>query len=60
MDTFSDRELNTRLAELSKTVSDLFERASADGTAPAEREEILRIIAEQSEHARERIAHPRQ
>ena len=47
MDTLSDRELNARLVELSKIASDLFERASATGTVPTEREEVLRIVAEQ-------------
>ena len=58
MDTLSDRELNARLVDLSKIASDLFERASATGTVATEREEVLRIVAEQSEHARDRIAHP--
>ena len=56
MDTLSDRELNARLVELSKIASDLFERASATGTVPTEREEVLRIVAEQSERKPDRIA----
>ncbi|OUO88615.1 hypothetical protein B5F40_12200 [Gordonibacter sp. An230] len=59
MGTFPDHELNARLAELSKIASNLFEHASITGTVRIEREEVLRVIAEQSEHARKRISRPR-
>ncbi|WP_080799706.1 hypothetical protein [Arabiibacter massiliensis] len=53
----TDQELNSRLIELSKAVSALFENAAATENVPTARDEALRAIAEQSEKARGKLSH---
>lgn len=56
MSTSADQELNSRLIELSKAVSALFENATATRGVPDVRDEALRAIAEQSEIMRAKLS----
>lgn len=52
----TDQELNSRLIELSKAVSALFENAAETRSVPTVRDEALRAIAEQSEIMRNKLS----
>ena len=57
MSISSDKELNSRLIELSKAISALFERTTATKSVATVRDEALRAIAEQSEIKRGKLTH---
>lgn len=56
MATPEERELNRRLIEISKAISELVCAAATDEEAARIRDEALRTITEQSEAARQRIS----
>ena len=56
MSISADQELNSRLIELSKAISALFESAAPEKNVPAVRDEALRAIAEQSEIVRSKLS----
>ena len=58
MNASTENEANSRLIELSHTISSLLETATTSSDITEMRDDVLRTVAESAEAARERIAQP--